>query len=71
MNQPYETVSGIWGGVPVFSGSRVPVYFLMDYIESDASLDDFAEDFDLDMSYVEAFFESPLSLPLKHAGSLI
>ena len=67
MKPPCETVSGIWGGIPVFSDSRVPVYFLMDYIESDASLDDFAEDFDLDMAYVEAFLASPLPLPLKRA----
>ena len=70
MNRPYKTVPGIWGGIPVFQGSRVPVYFLVDYIESDASLDDFAEDYDMDMCYVEMFLKSPLPLSMRHAESL-
>ena len=70
MNRPYKTVDGIWGGIPIFPGSRVPVYFLVDYIESDTSLDEFAEDYDIDMSYVEMLLQSPLPLSMKNAGSL-
>ena len=48
----------------------MPVYFLVDYIESDTSLDEFAEDYDMDMSYVEMLLQSPLPLSMKNAGSL-
>ena len=35
----------ILGGVPVFSGTRVPVRSLVDYFEAGDSLDDFLQDF--------------------------
>ena len=35
----------IQGGVPVFSGTRVPVKNLFDYLESGDTLDQFLEDF--------------------------
>ena len=34
----------ILGGVPVFSGTRVPVCILMEYLEVGDSLDEFLED---------------------------
>lgn len=35
----------ILGGVPVFSGTRVPVQNMMDYLEAGDSIDTFLEDF--------------------------
>lgn len=35
----------IQGGVPVFSGTRVPVKNLFDYLEAGESLDQFLDDF--------------------------
>jgi uncharacterized protein (DUF433 family) len=44
-----QTVIGvdpqIQGGTPVFSGTRVPVKNLFDYLEAGDSLDEFLEDF--------------------------
>lgn len=36
---------GIMGGTPVFSGTRVPVQTLLDYIEGGESIDSFLEGF--------------------------
>ena len=35
----------ILGGTPVFTGTRVPVRALFDYLEAGRSLEDFLEDF--------------------------
>ena len=35
----------VLGGVPVFSGTRVPVQALLDYLEAGDRLDDFLADF--------------------------
>jgi uncharacterized protein (DUF433 family) len=35
----------IMGGAPVFSGTRVPVQTLLDYLEAGDSIDDFLEGF--------------------------
>jgi uncharacterized protein (DUF433 family) len=35
----------IMGGMPVFSGTRVPVQTLFDYLEAGDSIDDFLEGF--------------------------
>ena len=37
--------SGILGGQPVFTGTRVPVDSLFDHLEAGVSLDDFLADF--------------------------
>ena len=36
----------ILGGTPVFSGTRVPVKNLFDYLETGESIEDFLNDFD-------------------------
>lgn len=36
----------ILGGTPVFSGTRVPIKNLFDYLEAGKSIDVFVEDFD-------------------------
>lgn len=35
----------IMGGTPVFSGTRVPVQTLLDYLEAGESIDEFVEGF--------------------------
>lgn len=35
----------ILGGVPIFTGTRVPLHTLLDYIEAGDSLNEFLEDF--------------------------
>jgi uncharacterized protein (DUF433 family) len=35
----------ILGGIPVFSGTRVPLQTLLDYLDNDHNLSDFLDDF--------------------------
>jgi uncharacterized protein (DUF433 family) len=43
---PLVTVSPDWlGGEPCFTGRRVPIKTLFDYLKSDHSLDEFLEDY--------------------------
>ena len=42
---PIQTDSEILGGTPVFTGTRVPVRSLFDYIEAGESLNDFLAQF--------------------------
>jgi uncharacterized protein (DUF433 family) len=46
MNKPVISCSPeVMGGTPVFSGTRVPVQTLLDYLESGESIDDFLAGF--------------------------
>jgi uncharacterized protein (DUF433 family) len=46
MNKPVISRNPeIMGGTPVFSGTRVPVQTLLDYLESGESIDDFLAGF--------------------------
>ena len=46
MNQPIVTCSpDVMGGTAVFSGTRVPVQTLLDYLEAGESIDDFLKGF--------------------------
>ena len=48
MTMKQSTVScspDVMGGTPVFSGTRVPVQTLLDYLEAGESIDDFLEGF--------------------------
>lgn len=46
------------GGTPVFTGTRVPVQTLLDYLEAGESIDDFLEGFpSVDRAHVIAFLE--------------
>ncbi len=40
-----QSSKDILGGTPVFSGTRVPVRTMIDYLEDGKSIDDFLEDF--------------------------
>jgi uncharacterized protein (DUF433 family) len=49
----------ILGGAPVFSGTRVPVQTLLDYLEAGDSIDDFLDGFPtVSREQVIAFLES-------------
>jgi uncharacterized protein (DUF433 family) len=48
MNNEHPTVScspEVMGGTPVFSGTRVPVQTVLDYLEAGETIDDFLEGF--------------------------
>jgi uncharacterized protein (DUF433 family) len=46
MKQPVVSRNkDVMGGAPVFSGTRVPVQTLLDYLEAGESIDDFLEGF--------------------------
>lgn len=48
----------VMGGTPVFSGTRVPVQTLLDYLEAGESIDDFLEGFpSVTREQVVAFLE--------------
>lgn len=50
--------SEIMGGAPVFSGTRVPVQTLLDYLEGGESIDDFLQGFpSVTRDQVVAFLE--------------
>lgn len=44
-SEAIERSADILGGTPVFSGTRVPVRTLIDYLEAGDSLNEFLEDF--------------------------
>ena len=45
MHSPISVDAEILGGTPVFTGTRVPVQTLLDYLEAGESIDDFLEGF--------------------------
>lgn len=70
MNRPCESLEGIWSGVPLFTDSRVPVYFFIDFLEDEATLDEFLEAYQtVDPADVEMFLRLPLPLSMRHAKS--
>ena len=59
MEKPVISCSpDVMGGTPVFSGTRVPVQTLLDYLEAGESIDDFLEGFpSVSRDQVIAFLE--------------
>jgi len=45
LSQVFHSDTEILGGTPVFTGTRVPVQNLVDYLEGGRSIDDFLEGF--------------------------
>ena len=45
MESPISVSPDVLGGTAVFSGTRVPVQTLLDYLEAGDSIDDFLEGF--------------------------
>lgn len=66
---PFETLEGVFGGAPLFPDSRVPVYYLVDFIYHDESLDEFFFSWGDQVApeAVESLLKFPLPLALKHA----
>jgi uncharacterized protein (DUF433 family) len=60
MDQPLVSRNPeVMGGTPVFSGTRVPVETLLDYLEAGESIDDFLEGFpSVKREQVIAFLET-------------
>lgn len=71
--KPYRAFDGIFGGIPLFPDSRVPLYFLIDMIDADDSLEEFFDSWgsQVEPPAVEAVLTAPLPLSLRHAKSLI
>ena len=59
MRQPVSSCSpDVLGGTPVFSGTRVPIQTLLDYLEAGESIDDFLAGFpSIGREQVIAFLE--------------
>ena len=57
------------GGTPVFSGTRVPVQTLLDYIEAGDSIDDFLAGFPtVSREHVVTFLERAATLAANEAA---
>jgi len=58
------------GGAPVFTGTRVPVKTLIDYLEAGDRLDDFLEDFPtVSRDHAVAVLEIAKEALATHAGA--
>ncbi len=67
--QVVQRSSDVLGGTPVFSGTRVPVQNLLDYLEGGERLDDFLEDFPtVTRDQAVAFLEQASSAYLDHVS---
>ena len=67
--QVVQRSSDVLGGTPVFSGTRVPVQNLLDYLEGGERLDDFLEDFPtVTRDQAVAFLEQASSAYLDHVA---
>jgi uncharacterized protein (DUF433 family) len=58
-----ERVPGRCGGEPVMRGTRMPVSLVMDNFDSGVSIEEFAEDFELDAADVAVVFGFIAKLP--------
>ena len=59
----------IMGGTPVFSGTRVPIQTLLDYLEAGESIDDFLGGFPtVSRAQVIAFLERAANLAVTDAA---
>lgn len=68
MQSVVSTSPDIMGGTPVFTGTRVPVQTLLDYLESGESIDDFLEGFPtVRREQVVAFLARAASLAVSEA----
>ena len=70
MKQPTISCSPeVMGGAPVFSGTRVPVQTVLDYIEAGETIDDFLEGFPtVTREQVIAFLEEAKDLLIAKAS---
>jgi len=70
MAEPAITSSGeILGGTPVFSGTRVPVQTLLEYLQAGDSIDEFLGGFpSVSRAQVIAFLERATTLAVTEAA---
>lgn len=47
MMKPFEQRKGVWGGIPVFNGTRVPVFIFLDFMEGDLSVEEFLYNYEV------------------------
>jgi uncharacterized protein (DUF433 family) len=68
--EPLITVSSEYlGGEPVFTGTRVPVQALFDYIEGGDPLDEFLDDFpDVSREHAVAVLEAARAAAVEQAS---
>jgi uncharacterized protein (DUF433 family) len=61
----------VMGGTPVFSGTRVPIENLLDYLEGGESIEDFLEGFpSVSREQVITFMEEPKALPTHNVKTV-
>ena len=72
MKKEQSTISrspDVMGGTPVFSGTRVPVQTVLDYLEAGETIDDFLEGFpSVTREQVIAFLEEAKDLLVAKAS---
>ena len=70
MTQPIVTSSpDILSGTPVFTGTRVPVQALIDYLEGGETIDDFLAGFPtVERAQIVAFFEEAAARMIAKAS---
>ena len=69
MKKIVSSKPGVMGGTPVFSGTRVPIQTLIDYLEAGDSIDDFLEGFpSVKRKQVISFLEQAQTLVVKKAA---
>jgi uncharacterized protein (DUF433 family) len=66
---PISCSPDVMGGTPVFSGTRVPVQTVLDYLEAGETIDDFLEGFPtVTREQVVAFLEEAKDLLIAKAS---
>ena len=68
MSQPIITCAPVLGGTPVFTGTRVPVQTLLDYLEGGETIDNFLEGFPTVKREQIAFLEEAKALMVASAS---
>ena len=69
MSQVVTKDPEIMGGEPVFSGTRVPVKFLLEYLEGGETIDEFLDGFpSVRREQIVAFLERGAKLVLSEAA---
>ena len=62
MKMPIESRQGVWGGIPVFNRTRLPVFFYLDALDQDMTITEFLEEFDvITKEHIDGFWELSLA----------
>jgi uncharacterized protein (DUF433 family) len=76
LSDVFHTDPEIMSGTPVFTGTRVPVQNLVDYLEGGESIDEFLVGFPMVkreqvIGFIEAAKEKLLALPSLRPGQIV